>query len=172
MNLHGEALEREALIVDYLHKRLDQAGVEEFENHYMGCEECFEELRVAAELMNALAQTGVRRRDVGAVTVVDFAAPVALVAGSRQYDELSRSVLEQKDTKVLIDLSRVSRIDSAGLGLLMSCYSHVVRNRGTLKLLNPSAPVENLLAITRINSVVETYSLVTEAVRSFDDAGR
>jgi anti-anti-sigma factor len=168
MDLHREPTERERLIVKYLQNRLDEATVDEFENHYLGCQECFDELRVAAELMNALAQTQVRRRDVGEVTVVDFPTPVALVAGSRQFDELSRSVLEQKDTKVLIDLSKVSRIDSAGLGLLMSCYSHVVRNRGALKLLNPTAPVENLLAITRMNSVIESYSAVSEAVSSFD----
>lgn len=168
MDLHREPTERERIIVEYLQNRLDSAAVDEFEDHYLGCEECFDELRVAGELMTALAHTQIRRRGVGEITVVDFAAPVALVAGSRQYDELSRSVLEQKDTKVLIDLSKVSRIDSAGLGLLMSCYSHVVRNRGALKLLSPTAPVEKLLAITGMNSIIESYSGVSEAVRSFD----
>ncbi|HZS70365.1 MAG TPA: STAS domain-containing protein [Candidatus Acidoferrum sp.] len=172
MDLHAEPLERERVIVEYLQNRLDQPALEEFEDHYIGCQECFEELRLADALRKALAETAVQRRDVGEITVLGFAAPTELIAGSRPYDELSRSILEQKDTKVLIDMSKVSRIDSAGLGLLMSCYSHVVRNRGSLKLLNPSANVENMLAITRINSVLETYSDLPEAVHSFQKGAR
>ena len=42
----------------------------------------------------------------------------------------------------MIDLSRVSRIDSWGLGVLIHCYSHAICNSGALKLLNPSAQVK------------------------------
>ena len=49
----------------------------------------------------------------------------------------------------------------------MSHYSHVVKNRGTLKLLNPTAEVQMLLRITRIDSVLETYDDENEALQSF-----
>jgi anti-sigma B factor antagonist len=75
--------------------------------------------------------------------------------------------LEQKDTKVLIDLSRVSRIDSSGLGMLTQCYSHVIRNRGMFKLVNPSPQVKRALSITGIDSVIEAYADEREALHAF-----
>ena len=99
--------------------------------------------------------------------VLEFSHPAQLVRQAQELRQLLAGVMEQKDTKVLIDLSRVSRIDSAGLGMLINCYSHAVRNHGMLKLLRPSAPVQNLLRLTRIDSVLETYEDEAKALESF-----
>ena len=167
MGYHDDPLVREELIRKYLFKRLDTAAAEAFESHYLICDECFEELRASELLMTGLSQSQVDQRRLQDVLVLKFSRPVQLIRRSREMTALLRGVLEQKDTKVLIDLSRVSRIDSAGLGLLMSCYSHAVRNRGMLKLLNPSPEVQNLLRITRIDSVLETYYDEHQALESF-----
>jgi anti-sigma B factor antagonist len=168
MDLHQNQLEREQLIASYLLRRLDANSVDEFENHYLECDVCFEELRVSELLLAGLSRPGVERRDVAGVVMLDFTAPAQLTAGSRAFDELSRNVLQQADTKVLIDLSRVSRIDSSGLGLLMSCYSHVIRKQGSFKLLHPPTSIRKIMEITRINSVLETYDDESEALRSFE----
>ena len=57
-----------------------------------------------------------------------------MLAASLELTELSKAIRLESDTKVLIDLSRVSRIDSTGLGVLMDCYCHAVKNAGVLKL--------------------------------------
>jgi anti-anti-sigma factor len=119
--------------------------------------------------MAALAQSRVERRRIEDVLVLQFAGPAQLTRQSFELEELQRA-FEQKDTKVLIDLARVTKIDSAGLGQLMSCYSHAVRNHVILKLLNPSAEVHSLLRLTKIDSVVETYSSEREALESFGRA--
>ena len=80
---------------------------------------------------------------------------------------MRREVLEQSDTRVIIDLSRVTRIDSAGLGQLMSCYSHLVRNSGTLKVLNPAPEVMKLLDMTGISSLIPAFRDEKEAIASF-----
>jgi anti-sigma B factor antagonist len=90
-----------------------------------------------------------------------------LTRQSFELEELQRA-FQQKDTKVLIDLGRVTKIDSAGLGQLMSCYSHAVKNQGILKLLNPTAEVQSLLRLTKIDSVLETYYDERQALRSFE----
>jgi anti-sigma B factor antagonist len=167
MAFHDEPFLREEIIVQYLKRRLDAATIEAFESHYLTCDECFEELRVAQLLTEGLSQARIDRRYSGEVAVLRFTGPVQLVRRSPELTALSQNVLEQKDTKVLIDLSRVSRIDSAGLGLLMSCYSHAVRNRGALKLLNPSRDVRQLLRFTKIDAVLETYDDEREALESF-----
>ena len=164
---HDDPVQRETRIRDYLLKRLDAAAAEAFESHYLACDQCFEEIRASELLLTGLARTKVDRRRLEDVVVLEFSQPVQLTRQSREMAALLQGVLDQKDTKVLIDLSRVSRIDSAGLGLLMSCYSHAVRNHGMLKLLRPSAPVQNLLRLTRIDSVLETYQDESQAVSSF-----
>jgi anti-sigma B factor antagonist len=171
MPFHDDPLLREELIVKYLQRRLDAAATEAFESHYLTCEECFEELRVSQLLTEGLSQSRIDRRYYsGEVAVLKFTGPVQLTRRSAGLTALSQNVLEQKDTNVLIDLSRVSRIDSAGLGLLMSCYSHAVRNRRALKLLNPNRDVRELLHLTKMDAVLESYDNEQEALRSFVQA--
>ena len=45
-----ETIQREQVIARYLARTLDAGAVEEFEGHYLGCDECFEELRVSERL--------------------------------------------------------------------------------------------------------------------------
>ena len=167
MLYHEDPLEREELIRNYLLRRLDAAATEAFESHYLACEECHEELGTTQLLLSGLTQTKVDARRLEDVLVLEFTSPAHLTRNSPELKALHQGVLEQKDTKVLIDLSRVSRIDSAGLGLLMSCYSHAVSHHGMLKLLRPTAPVQELLRLTRLDSVVETFHDETQAVQSF-----
>jgi anti-sigma B factor antagonist len=170
MNFHDDELARELLIADYLLRRLDARSADQFEAHYLGCDECFEEIGASELFLAALSQPTLQRRQIGTVIMLDFALPAQITAGSPEFDELSRSVLQRSDTKVLIDLSRVSRIDSAGLGLLMSCYSHVLHRQGNLKLLHPPKKVQNLLEITKMNSILEAYENERDALASFEAA--
>jgi len=169
VRFHEDEVAREALIGKYVRRRLDPDTAEAFERHYLGCEECSEDLRAIGLLIAALSETAVERRRIGEGALVQFVRPAHLTRESRSLAELSNSILEQKDTKVLIDLSRVSRIDSAGLGLLMACYSHAVRQQGALKLLKPSAEIQNLLRMTRVDSVLEFYEDEAQALRSFQE---
>jgi len=73
---------------------------------------------------------------------------------------------------VLIDLSQVSRIDSAGLGLLMNYYSHTLRNRGMLKVLKPSDNVRKLLQVTRLDTILDTFEDEIGAIGSFANQER
>jgi anti-anti-sigma factor len=99
--------------------------------------------------------------------VLRFRASAQLTHSAQELDELRREVLEQTDSRVIIDLSRVTRIDSAGLGQLMSCYSHLVRNQGGLKLVNPAPDVKKVLDMTGISRLVPAYGDEEEAIRSF-----
>src|SRR5580658_6477366 len=148
-----EAIEREQVIARYLSRSLDADGVEEFEAHYLGCDECFDELRVSERLAADLRASSFSWQQTEGVSVLRFKADAELTHSAQELDELRREVLEQKDSRVIIDLSRVTKIDSAGLGQLMSCYSHLVRNQGALKVLNPAPEIEKLLVMTGISTL-------------------
>lgn len=166
MEFHQDLTQREELIRNYLLKKVDADTAEAFESHYLDCDDCFQELRVSRTLLTGLRQARIELRRVDDVLVLQFAGPAELIRQSLELDELQRA-FRQNDTKVLIDLGRVVKIDSAGLGQLIYHYSHVVKNQGKLKLLNPNAEVETLLRLTRIDSVLETYHDERQALASF-----
>ncbi len=164
-----EPIERERVIAKYLSRALDSEAIEEFEGHYLGCDECFDELQVGERLAADLRASNVAWKQSGGVSVLRFKADAELTHSARELEELRREVLEQSDSRVLIDLSRVTRIDSAGLGQLMSCYSHLVKNRGALKVLNPAPEVRKLLDMTGISTLIPTFHDEQEAVGSFNN---
>lgn len=158
---------REELITRYLEHRLSAALADEWESHYLGCDHCFEEICATDLLIRALGEPVVERKRVNDVTVLKFSRGTQLLAASLELTELSQAIRLESDTKVLIDLSRVSRIDSTGLGVLMNCYCHAVKNAGVLKLLKPDAPVRRVLSMTKIDSVLQTFEDEAAAIESF-----
>ena len=168
MNCAMEPIQREQTIAKYLSRSLDSESVEEFEGHYLGCDECFEELRVSERMAADLRYSNLAWRQSHGVSVLRFREAAELTHSAKELEELRREVLEQSDSRVIIDLSRVTRIDSAGLGQLMSCYSHLVRNQGSLKVVNATPEIKKLLDMTGISTLIAAFSDENEAVQSFD----
>src|SRR5580693_6959555 len=162
-----EPIEREQIIARYLSRSLSEDGVEEFEAHYLGCDECFDEMRVSARLAADLRASTLAWKQSGGVSVLEFRGNTELTHSAQELEELRREVLEQRDSRVIIDLSRVTRIDSAGLGQLMSCFSHLVKNRGALKMMNPAPEIKKLLDMTGLSTLIPTFHDEREAVSSF-----
>ena len=170
MSCGKEPIVREQVIARYLARALDADAVEEFEGHYLGCDECFDELRVSERLAADLRRSNLSWKQSGGVSVLQFRTNAELTQSAKELDQLRREVLEQSDSRVIIDLSRVTKIDSAGLGQLMGCYSHLVRNAGELRIVNASPEVRRLLDMTGISMLLPHYSDEQDAVRSFRDA--
>jgi anti-anti-sigma factor len=164
-----EPIEREEVIARYLARSLDSEAVEEFEGHYLGCDECFDELQVSEQLAAELRASNLAWNQSGGVSVLRFKQNAELTHSARELNDLRKEVLEQKDTRVIIDLSQVTRIDSAGLGQLMSCYSHLVRNRGALKIMNPAPQIQNVLDMTGLSTLIPTFHSEEDAVSSFNN---
>jgi anti-anti-sigma factor len=162
-----EPVEREQVIARYLSRALEAEAVEEFEGHYLGCDECFDELLVSERLAADLRASNLAWNQTEGVSVLRFKANAELTHSAHELEELRKEVLEQSDSRVIIDLSRVTRIDSAGLGQLMSCYSHLVKNRGALKMLNPAPEIKKLLDMTGLSTLIPTFHDEKEAVSSF-----
>jgi anti-anti-sigma factor len=169
MNCGMEPIQREQIIAKYLSRSLDADAVEEFEGHYLGCDECFDELRVSELLAAELRASNLAWRHTDGVSVLQFRTKAQLTHSAKELDELRREVLEQSDSRVIIDLSRITRIDSAGLGQLMSCYSHLVRNNGSLKVLNATPEVQKVLDMTGISTLISAFNDEREAVLSFQN---
>jgi anti-anti-sigma factor len=69
--------------------------------------------------------------------------------------------------KILVNFAEVSYIDSAGIGELVSTYTTVVNGGGRLKLVNLTKKIHQLLAITKLLTVFETFDNEEAALESF-----
>jgi anti-sigma B factor antagonist len=167
LDFHRDAVVRDQLVTKYLYRRLSPDLVEQWESHYLECSECFEEIRGTELLIRGLTEPIIERQRINDVTVIRFTESSQLLAASLELTELNKAIRLENDTKVVIDLSKVSRIDSTGLGVLMNCYTHAVKNAGALKLLHPDASVKRVLSVTKIDSVLETFEDETSAIDSF-----
>jgi anti-sigma B factor antagonist len=78
-----------------------------------------------------------------------------------------QSLLQQGHRKLLLDLGSVSYVDSAGLGQLVQVHTVTAQNGGTLKLLNVTKRLKDLLVVTKLLTVFDTYESEPEALASF-----
>lgn len=75
--------------------------------------------------------------------------------------------LDQNSLKLVINLSSVERVNSSGLGILIKALTTFKTNGGELKLAHVNDNLGNLLAITKLDSILESYDTEDAAVRSF-----
>jgi anti-sigma B factor antagonist len=80
--------------------------------------------------------------------------------------------VNQGYSKLLLNLEGVPYIDSAGLGEIVRTYTTVSRQGGSLKLLNLTKRITDLLAITKLLTVFETFDSETDALKSFSASAK
>ena len=101
------------------------------------------------------------------VTVLLLQGDVMCGPEAVQINDEINQLLDNSTLKVVIDLAKVQRMNSSGLGILINALSTFKKNGGDLKLASPTPIVQNLLKITRLNSLFESYDTVDAAVASF-----
>lgn len=106
-------------------------------------------------------------RQVGEVSVIDVVGRITLGEGASTLRESIRDLVGKGNKKILLNLSDVSYIDSSGIGELVSGFTTVTNQGGTLKLLGLTKRVKDLLQITKLYTVFEVHDEEAAAVRSF-----
>jgi anti-sigma B factor antagonist len=106
-------------------------------------------------------------RAAGKVTVLVLKGDLKLGDGQALLKDKVQSLLHQGRKHLLIDLGGVSYIDSSGIGELASAFTSVAKAGGSIKLLNLTKRVKDLLAITKLLTVFDTFDKEQEALRSF-----
>ncbi len=109
----------------------------------------------------------IEQRSVGEVMVLDVKGKITLGEGDEQLKDKVNSLVNQGQRKILLNLEGVPYIDSAGLGEIVRTYTTVSRQGGSLKLLNLTKRIQDLLSITKLLTVFETFDSEGEAIRSF-----
>ncbi len=111
-------------------------------------------------------QLQMTERQIGAVTVLDLSGKLTIDEAQRLRDKVNSLILQER-TAIILNLGEVSYIDSGGLGQLVSCYSSLSKTTGGLKLLRVGKRNHDLLSITRLVTVFDTFDSEEDAVKSF-----
>ena len=109
----------------------------------------------------------IAERTVNDVMILDLRGKMTLGEGDELLKDKINSLLSQGKKKLLLNLEGVPYIDSAGLGEVVRTYTTVSRQGGSLKLLNLTKRIEDLLSITKLLTLFETYDSESEAVQSY-----
>jgi anti-sigma B factor antagonist len=109
----------------------------------------------------------IEERVVGNVTILDLKGKITLGEGDEALKDKINSLVLQDRRQILLNLGAVPYIDSAGLGEIVRTYTTVSRQGGSLKLVNLTKRITDLLSITKLLTVFETFDTEADALQSF-----
>jgi anti-sigma B factor antagonist len=109
----------------------------------------------------------ITRRDVGPVTVLDL---VGRLTGTDSHGTLKQQVTElvtDGRKHIVLNLEKLSYMDSGGLGEMVSCYTTASKAGGAVKLAHLTTRIKDLLMITKLVTVFDSFDTEAGAVASF-----
>ena len=109
----------------------------------------------------------IKTRRIGDVTILDLHGRLTHGAAAEELRDAVAEVIDHGDRKVVLNLAGVPSMDSAGLGELVRCSMVVQREKGAIKLVNLTSKITDLLAITKLLTVFDTFDAEPAALDSF-----
>jgi len=106
-------------------------------------------------------------RQIDGVDVVEIEGRIVLGEESNTFREKVKSLLASGNKKVVLNMAQVSYIDSAGLGTLVATFHSAKTQGATLKLANLGTKFKEVLQVTKLMTVFDTYDSEAAAVQSF-----
>ena len=108
----------------------------------------------------------IQERIVSDVAIVRISGRVTLTEGTPEVDDVLQRLVQQGHVRIVLDLEDVPYIDSTALGSLLRTHATVSRRGGAMKLLKVKGHVRELLELTRLLTVFESFDSEAEAIAS------
>lgn len=112
----------------------------------------------------------INKRHVTDVTILDLKGKLTVDGGAQLLRDTVTSIVFQGDRKVVLNLAGVAYVDSSGLGELVRCSLIVKRENGAIRLVNLTSKITDLLTITKLLTVFDTFDSEAAALSSFETA--
>jgi anti-sigma B factor antagonist len=112
----------------------------------------------------------IEERQVGDVTVLRLVGRLELEEGDLALRDAVNRLIEEGHTRIILDMRAVTRLDSAGIGMLVSKLISARRKGGTIKLVALTEHSHHLLDITKLSTVFEIFEDEAPALQSFGPA--
>ncbi len=109
----------------------------------------------------------ITQREREGIVVLDLNGRITVGDEATRLRELLRSLVSEGKANVVLNLKEVDYIDSTGLGALVMCHNSVAKAGGKIKLLYLNQRTIELLVMTKLSVVFETFDDEQDAVNSF-----
>lgn len=86
-----------------------------------------------------------------------------------EFHDKIKSLIEKDKTNVIGDLSKISFMNSSGLGIMITALTSLRNAGGDLKLCGASDRIESLLVVTKLITVFDNYKTREEAVEAYQE---
>src|SRR2546427_432785 len=107
-----------------------------------------------------------KHRTEGEVEILDLSGKITIGEGEVELRRTLQGMIDAGSRKILLSIEKVGFMDSAGLGELVACIKRATEKGGTIKLLRPTGKVADLLSMTKITEIFETFEDEGEALAS------
>jgi anti-sigma B factor antagonist len=111
----------------------------------------------------------ITQREVDNAVVLDLNGKLTGGPDADTFREVFKSLVDQGKKNIIVNLEKVSWINSTGLGILISGYTSVRRGGGDLVIMHASDRIESILYVTKLNLLFKSYESEDEAVASFTE---
>lgn len=99
--------------------------------------------------------------------ILDLAGGIKLGEENAYLHTTIKDLVGAGEKKILLNLGEVTKIDSSGMGEVIAAWTTLQTNGGEVKLLNLTKSVEELMMLTKLLTVFETYENEADAIASF-----
>ncbi len=109
----------------------------------------------------------ISKKSHGEVTILTISGKMMIDAKSTDLHKYIKDLIDKNQTKIVIDLGKVTWFASVGLGAILASYTSLKNAGGNLKLARSTRKIRSVLFFTQLIKVLEDYDTVKEAVDSF-----
>jgi anti-anti-sigma factor len=106
-------------------------------------------------------------RKSGNVIVLDLQGRIIIGVSNDALSAELRKLAETAPCDILVNLSGVTQMDSSGISTLVRSFVTLERHGGSLKILNPTGHVKEVLELTRLIQSIPSFTDEAKAVASF-----
>jgi len=114
----------------------------------------------------------ITQREVGSALILDLNGKLTGGPDADLFRETFKTLMDQGRRNFIINLEKVTWINSTGLGILISNYANVRKDGGDLVVMRASERIESILYVTKLNLLFKTFENEEDAVKSFTQSAR
>ena len=106
----------------------------------------------------------IKQRQTGSGnTVVELEGMLVLGRDSQRVESTVEKLVQDGNKKVIVDLTKVSYVDSSGIGILVGSFGHCKRGGGAMRLTGVRDNILKIMKITRVDQVLQVDASLEEA---------
>ncbi len=109
----------------------------------------------------------IEKRKKDDVVILDLKGKILIGEGIDVLRDSINSAIDEQETKVLLNFAEVPYLDSTGLGEVVRSYTSIKKAGGVVKIVNLTNKVRDLLSVTKLITVFETFEDEDKAIESF-----